>query len=181
VSEEIDSYWSSFYQRLQDNGLDEGWCYWFVGLIEGEGSFTYSRQSHGKSIIPQFSLILQHDTKLMQEMHEILGLGRMYWIEPKAPRRGGGKFAPRMTWQIRKKSELAVMVDFFERYKMRSKKADDFSIWKLMVKEYVENGGGSQKLKQLALALSKTGQKTSGQSKYAQRKLEESSDDPKPY
>jgi hypothetical protein len=173
MSFDADTFWNDFFGRLQKRFLNEAWCYWFVGFIEGEGSFTYNihRSGGDEYVVPEFFIGLQHDTPLMYQLQEIIGIGKIYRIKLKTKRRDGRDFAPRVSLSARTKISLQSLTCFFDRYGLRSKKSEEYSIWRLMVAEYVSAGGKSPKLRELAIALSKTNQKKKGQTLSAQTKL----------
>jgi len=50
---------------------------WFVGFLEGEGSFSRSKDGAGY-IIPSFTLA-QNDEEIMRKVRKFLGFGRIYY------------------------------------------------------------------------------------------------------
>lgn len=166
------AYMNELYSRLQRRGQDDGWCFWFTGVIDGEGSFTYNATRRGTGrVVPIFYMGLQRDTYLMQQIVDLIGLGKTNFVQPKVKRRDGGDFEPRMNWRVSAKDDLVSMVTFLEVYPLRSKKLEEFAIWKLMVRLYSEDGSTSIRMKELALALSNTNNKVSGNTLPARAKL----------
>lgn len=172
-----EEFWDRLYKNLGARGETDCWCCWFVGLIEGEASFTYQTHKKQRHILPRFSMNLQGDFAMLQEIDSIIELGRQNVVNPHRRRKDGSLVPARMNFDIRRKEWLANTVEFFVKYPLRSKKKDDFAIWKLLVNEYVEKGGNHKRMFQLALQLSETGDKTAASSKIARKYLREVLDD----
>lgn len=50
---------------------------WFVGFVEGEGSFSYSKDGGG-NLIPSFTLS-QNNKEIIQRVHNFLQFGKIYF------------------------------------------------------------------------------------------------------
>ena len=87
---------------------------WFVtGLIEGIGSFTYSRS--GKQFAVYFG-VKNGSSALLDDLHEFFGVGAIY----------------RDYFRVQRRNDLTVVVEHFDRYPLRSKRAT-YEVWREMV------------------------------------------------
>lgn len=87
---------------------------WFVtGLIEGIGSFTYSRS--GKQLAVYFG-VKSSSSLLLGDLNDFFGVGAIY----------------RDYFRVQRRNDLAVVVDHFDRFPLRSKRAT-YEIWREMV------------------------------------------------
>jgi hypothetical protein len=92
---------------------------WYVtGLVEGEGSFTYSRS--GLQLAVYFTL--KRERALLEALQAFFGgIGEIY-------DHGGST-----SWRVTHRHDLAQLVVHFDRYPLRTKKADSYAIWREMV------------------------------------------------
>jgi hypothetical protein len=141
------------------------WNNWFVGLCEGEASFTFHCDASSKSARPRFKLCLQGDTELLREIHIRFRFGsEPREFTPKATRNGKG-YKPRAEWGVYSAHDCLKLVEFFGRHPLRSRKRLDFQIWSELVTEAVLPKPNRRKLNEIALQLSSN--KTSGRSQTA--------------
>jgi hypothetical protein len=92
---------------------------WYVtGLVEGEGSFTYSRS--GKQLAVYFTM--KRELTLLEDLRSFFGgIGTIY---------GHGGTT---SWRVTHRHDLARLVVHFDRYPLRTKKADSYAVWREMV------------------------------------------------
>lgn len=70
------------------------------------------------------------DTPILEEIHERLGFGRVIPL----PSRYGQR--PQTEFTVWDKAGCVKLVEFFDRYPLRAKKARDFAIWREAVAEW---------------------------------------------
>jgi len=107
---------------------------WYVtGLVEGEGTFTYSRS--GSQIALYFAVKLARaDDSLLLSLQDFFGgAGTIYRVRPRAPTPGAGFSKAATYYRVCRRSELGRIVEHFDAYPLRASKAASFRIWRLMV------------------------------------------------
>jgi hypothetical protein len=105
--------------------MDDAFGYWFSGLTDGEGCFTLNGTA--VHVHPGFHIGLRGDDGgLIEEIYTQLGFGCVY--HEKHDRPDGKRRQSR--WAARTKSDCAALVEIFDRYPLRSKKARDYMIWR---------------------------------------------------
>lgn len=111
---------------------------WFSGFAAGEGCFAIFRsQKRGRTYCrPTFGLGLRlDDGRILEELQKCFG-GTLSTI--KKPQGGGN---PQGRWTVASKASLANLVAYFDRYPLRAKKAQDYSVWREAVGVYLRAGG----------------------------------------
>jgi hypothetical protein len=106
---------------------------WYVtGLIEGSGSFTYSRS--GDSVIPYFALkVGAQDRSLLQALQGFFeGSGRVYEV-CRRKRQNSTATSAAVYFRVTRVAELARIVAHFDRYPLASSKAAAFARWRTLV------------------------------------------------
>jgi len=101
--------------------MDDLWCSWFVGLVDGEGCFFmgYRADDHAFPML-QFKLGLRSDDRpLLEEIYSKMKMGGLYDNPSQRV----------CQWIVLKKADILALVDFFGRFPLRSKKSRDFKIW----------------------------------------------------
>jgi hypothetical protein len=107
--------------------IDAGFGNWLAGFADGEGSFLISRQ--GDSFSPRFVIRLRDDdTLILEDICARLGVGTVARSYP--PTKAALGHAPQVVWQVSNRASCLVLVDLFDRYPLRAKKAQDFTIWR---------------------------------------------------
>lgn len=92
---------------------------WYVtGLIDGAGSFTYSRS--GKQIAVYFAVKVGGSSDLLEDLLAFFDGGAIY------ASRGSSYF------RIQRRNELSAVVQHFDRYPLRTKR-EVFEVWREMV------------------------------------------------
>jgi len=107
---------------------------WYVtGLVEGEGSFTYSRS--GTRIALYFAVkLVRADDLLLQALQDFFGgVGTLYRVWPRAPTPRAGFTKSASYYRVCRKEELRRIVAHFDAYPLRGAKAESYRIWRLMV------------------------------------------------
>ena len=105
--------------------------HWVTGFTDGEGTFTYSRS--GRQMALYFALKLSAvDGPTLEEIQTYFGgIGRIYDV--KSPRDNSGATKSAKYYRVSHRDELAVIVDHFDRYPLRTRKRDSYEIWRMMV------------------------------------------------
>lgn len=119
--------------------LDPAWAHWFVGLCDGEASFTYRNTTRADMPArPRFKLTMQDDDSLIAEINEkVFGGGYVRLNERITSRRPNGKqYQNRSDLDITDQKRLSMLVTFFDAYPLRSHKRAEFLIWRQLVDHY---------------------------------------------
>lgn len=126
---------------------------WFAGFADGEGCFLISvnpRPRWGRpSVHPRFSLNLRADDRaVLRALSEAFG-GKL-----SVDRRSQGKVgasAPRIFWHVVTKVDMLRLVEYFDQFPLRAKKARDYALWREAVLLYAERGGADAYAELMAL------------------------------
>lgn len=112
---------------------------WFAGFVAGEGSFQLSplrgpRYRDG-AFQPRLEISLRNDdAAVLTEIKSAFGGG----IKAKQPTRPGQ--SPQATWVAGSKESLLALVEYFDTFPLRAKKAADYAIWRPAVLLYCSTG-----------------------------------------
>lgn len=120
---------------------------WFAGFADGEACFVIARRterSGGFSVRFQLTLRVD-DIAVLERLNETFG-GTLR-VRPHPQGR------PQAHWIVCAKRDLAKLVDYFEDFPLRAKKAKDCLIWCRAVRIVLSRGSGSHELGPLADAL----------------------------
>lgn len=119
---------------------------WFAGFTDGEGSFNIcSNGCHGW--IPRFKISLRaDDLEVLEQLHSELG-GFVSLLA------GAKNQRPAAQWVVGGKRDLARLVEYFDRFPLRAKKARDYRLWRRAVLAYCAHGGKASELPALRRAL----------------------------
>lgn len=106
---------------------------WFItGFSEGEGAFTYSRS--GKSLGLYFAIKLtEEDSGLIDLIYDFFNVGRIYRVKSREPSHRSGNTRAAIYYRVTKISELAQIVQHFDKYPLQGKKSNAYKIWREMV------------------------------------------------
>ena len=107
-------------------------CY-VTGFCEGEGTFTYSRSGNNLNLYFAIKVNFE-DRDLLYKMQSFFSVGRIYVGKPIPPRKYSGHTRTYFYYRVSKISELRRIIEHFDNYPLKGKKAVSFSIWKEMVK-----------------------------------------------
>jgi hypothetical protein len=107
---------------------------WYVtGLVEGEGTFTYSRSGTHMALYFAVKLTRADDALLVSLQSFFEGAGKICRVRPRAPSGRAGFTKAATYYRVCRRSELGRIVEHFDLYPLRGTKADSFQIWRLMV------------------------------------------------
>lgn len=102
---------------------------WYVtGFVEGEGTFTYSR--NGKQLSLYFGLKLgEADEPILTAIQEFFGgIGSIYYVQPRGESAKGAAY-----YRVCRREQLPVIVEHFDTYPLRGSKLVVYRIWREMV------------------------------------------------
>ena len=135
-----------------DQKLDPNWI---AGFIDGEGCFhigisRHPELRHGHQILPELTVV-QHkrDLDLLHRIRSVMNCGVV--------RRNHGD---RYCWRVRDLKNLAeIIIPFFERYKLKSKKRIEFlrftKVVKMMVSKKHLTEEGVEKIYKIASVMNR--------------------------
>lgn len=107
--------------------IDSAFGHWLAGFADGEGCFQICRAgSHEKPRFNCYFVIVQRidDIAILEHIRDVTGLGHVTELA------GRGSAAPQARWQVSTKRECLALVELFDEYPLRAKKAHDFRIWR---------------------------------------------------
>lgn len=109
--------------------MDGKFGWWFAGLTDGEGNFDIkpirNRTRGTEYFVCRFTIGLRADDQPLLEyvQRELGGIGDLRIQRmPSA--------YPQARWEVARKREVAALAEVFDEYPPRSKKADDFAVWR---------------------------------------------------
>ena len=99
--------------------------YWFSGLVDGEATFTIRQHTRHPNYECSFAISLRDDDfDVLDVVHQTTGIGKLFSVK------GYRTTNPQTRWLVRKKSDCLQLVDILDRYPLRTKKQNDFRIWR---------------------------------------------------
>lgn len=113
----------------------DGFGPWFSGFTDGEGSFTIVRRHDHRAgwtgYYCGFVIELRRDDRplLMQVQERLGGIGTV-WDLGRTRTAGSG---PLSRWRVCARSDCQALVEVFDAFPLRSKKAADYAIWRQAV------------------------------------------------
>lgn len=114
---------------------------WFSGFAAGEGCFLLQKHSQAcgtDRITPAFHLKLRSDDgEILARLRDEFG-GSLH--EENRDRDGSN---PQLSWHVSSKRDLKLLIDYFDRFPLRARKANDYLIWRRAVNLYCQRGGGA--------------------------------------
>lgn len=119
---------------MQDEsiGVDDGFGHWLAGFVNGEGCFNIGMWARTKCIRITFNIALRNDdAAILEEIHRRTGLGTLQRYGAR------GRSQAQVRWSVCNKRDCVRLVEIFDRYPLRAKKARDFAIWREAVHEWV--------------------------------------------
>jgi hypothetical protein len=123
--------------NLAGFAVDDSFGHWFAGFTDGEGCFRIKRTNQN-TFQCRFSIGLRaDDAPILHEIHDRLGgIGTLC--------HSGKDNIKQEQWrlEVNAKRHVGLLVEVFDRYPLRAKKAQDFAIWRDAVAIWlrVENG-----------------------------------------
>ena len=137
--------------RASEPPTSEAFGNWFAGFVDGEGSFVIREQRGRHSTAFQLRL-REDDIAVLLSIKDHLNLGKIYreW-----PRRGreGYYSKPKALWWVQTKAGCMRLIDIFDRFPLRSKKAQDYVTWREAVLEYCSSQPNQARLASLKAEL----------------------------
>lgn len=109
-----------------DLGSD-GFGHWLAGFIDGEGHF-YITRTGGWIRCGLIVNIRDDDAPVLEEVCGRLGVGR---VSPTGMNAARGN--PQVRWEVSTKGGCLKLVEIFDTYPLRAKKARDYAIWRQAV------------------------------------------------
>ena len=126
--------------KLSDSP-DDLWYSWFVGLVDGEGSFIVQVKDDkcmkdGRNVQLSFQIGLsEKDSGTIDEIKQKLGVGGVYTINYQPRRNKGEDKKDQKRYMVTSISELSkIIVPIFRKYNLRTKKKEDFEKWVTILK-----------------------------------------------
>lgn len=110
--------------------LDPEWCWWFVGLVDGEGCFDLwssprGGHRHTKEYGTRLTIVQRDDNQAMlKEIRDTFGRGHCYPHREVARNRHNTYVLYFIT-----ANDTRFLVAFFKKYPLQGKKKLDFEIW----------------------------------------------------
>jgi hypothetical protein len=107
---------------------------WYVtGLVEAEGSFTFSRRSGGMTLY--FAVKLTgRDGELLGSLQAFFGgVGTLYSLPARPASATTSAANPATYYRVCRRDELREIVRHFDAYPLKGAKTASFAIWRLMV------------------------------------------------
>ena len=118
---------------IAEPAVSEGFGLWFVGFMDGEGCFMIRSQKGRHSTAFQLNL-REDDLRTLVYIQEHTRMGRIY-REAASWRAGGYISKPKAKWFVQSRPECRRLVDIFDMFPPRSKKLQDYRIWREAVYE----------------------------------------------
>lgn len=113
--------------------------HWLMGFIDAEGCFRI-KQHINKNFHCHFGLKLRDDDKeIIHLIHKKTKLGKIRYLKADKGKNPGVK------WEIEKKSDCILFVNLIDSFGLRSKKQQDYKIWKMAVKYWNNNFDNTNK------------------------------------
>lgn len=101
--------------------------HYVTGLVEGEGSFTYSRNSQDRrQLSVVFALALtKDDHSLILKLKEFFGFGKIYWFGPTGISSRAKRF-----YRVTRMTDLYRLIKHFDAYPLQGHKGKVYAAWK---------------------------------------------------
>jgi len=124
--------------------IDPAFGNWLAGFADGEGYFMVAGRPPS-DLAPRFGIGLRADDRdILDEIRDRWGIGyinRRHYTDCGSRKQfnaTGYKSRPQYTLRVSKKEALVVVVETFDRFPLRTKKANDFVLWREAVALYGE-------------------------------------------
>lgn len=110
--------------------IDRDFGNWLAGFTDGEGSFAITRSVRPTATQTYFGCIIalglrDDDRAILEEIMARTGCGRIY--NQKRIEEGS---KPRAVWKVFSRADCMRMVQVFDQFPLRAKKARDFTVWR---------------------------------------------------
>lgn len=115
----------------------EAWALWFSGFADGEACFYAGISNRGEHTVRSAQLIVYFTIQLRDDDASVLGMVRQMVLPYGHTERKRGttweNSKPVVRWTVSDLMGLRAVVDLFDRYPLRSRKARDFRTWRELV------------------------------------------------
>ena len=136
----------AFSSRIKEDGVpnrlavSDSFGYYFSGLFDGEGTIAIFHRKRGEYNEYRLGICLSlrdDDHNVFSYIRKNLG-GKIYWFKGHKPTN------PSYRWDLQDVKSLAeVIVPLFDKYRLRTKKANEYKLWRrLVLMRYVDTIGG---------------------------------------
>jgi hypothetical protein len=117
---------------------------WVAGFADGEGCFWVNNHKRDQHFCGFRIKLRVDDEAILEEIRDALGIGTMCY----PTFRPVGNSNPAVCWQVQSRPECLDLVNFFDKYPLRTKKREVYLIWReaVLAWSYVYNGGSKLKL-----------------------------------
>lgn len=117
---------------------------WLAGLIDGEGCFTIRQKAGRGSWTCELRIAMRADElPMLESIREYTGIGSIYSKPP------GGNSNPGMQWCVGGLAPCLMIISLLDG-RMRSRKKEDFNVWKRAVYRIRNDGPCAPELETLA-------------------------------
>ena len=99
--------------------------YWFSGLVDGEGCFSIAATPKAGWRCDFIIKLRADDRPMLERIRDELDMGRVTEGEHSSE---NGK--PWARWTVTRKPDLVRLTEIFDEFRLRSKKARDYAIWR---------------------------------------------------
>lgn len=125
--------------------MKDSFGHWFSGFTDGEGYFGIHVSSKRKIVSFDFKIGLRDDDyHILEQVKNEFGFGSLGRQKPVLTHYALGPInaKPICYFRVRKKEECLQLINFFDKYKLRSKKKRDYEIWReaFFVKKEMKKG-----------------------------------------
>lgn len=100
--------------------------HWLAGFVDGEGSFfcALRPRRNGREFYGSFAITLRaDDLPILVDVHNFLGVDTLY-------NQRNGRWSPQSRLLVQNQAGRARVIDVFDRYPLRAKKAVDYALWR---------------------------------------------------
>ena len=126
---------------------------WFAGFVDGEAAFLINRAyplDKGGHYVVLSIRLRADDLPILERLQATFG-GTLRFECYREDRGKGSN--PLYTWNVSAKRALKGLVDYFDRFPLQAKKANDYAIWRRAVLAYCREGRKAPELGPLRDAL----------------------------
>jgi LAGLIDADG endonuclease len=106
--------------------VDSAFGHWLAGLADGEGCFIVY-PVNGAQYATRFTIRLRvDDWPMLEEIHRRTAIGTLN----RESRPRGTAWGDLARWTVETKAACVALVELFDTYPLRSKKARDYALWR---------------------------------------------------
>lgn len=125
--------------------IDPMWASWFSGFVDGEGYFQLIPQSSGGYGIRLVITMRDDETNVIAEIMNTLRVGSVYHVSKEYDRRNGRQSADQWMWRCNRIDEvIGVIIPLFDSFPLKTRKANDYRIWREAALLIVSGGNRTQ-------------------------------------